>query len=95
MGFEAAARQALAGRHAERAATLLAAATALRSTSGAPRGPTTRERYERDLAAVHAAVGDQEFAVAQATGEALPLQEASALAKGAWSADVLPARQAT
>jgi predicted ATPase/DNA-binding SARP family transcriptional activator len=64
----------------ELAARLFGAADALREAIGAPRSPTEQAAHERDLAAVRARLGEEEFAAAWASGRAMPLDTAIAFA---------------
>ena len=58
----------------ERAARLFGAAEALREAVGAPRPPPSRESYERDVAAVRAALDAEAFAATRAAGALAPEQ---------------------
>jgi predicted ATPase/DNA-binding SARP family transcriptional activator len=64
----------------ERAARLLGAAEALRDAGGAVILPHRRPAFERLLADVRTALGEEAFAAAWAAGRALSLEEAIALA---------------
>jgi predicted ATPase/DNA-binding SARP family transcriptional activator len=64
----------------ERAAHLFGAAEALRESQGAAVKSDYRPRYEQEIAAQRAALGEAAFARAWAVGRALGLQEAVALA---------------
>jgi predicted ATPase len=64
----------------ERAARLLGAAAALRDVAGTPIPLRDRADYERDLAAVRAALGDEAMALAWEAGKALDREQAIALA---------------
>jgi hypothetical protein len=68
----------------ERAARLLGAADGLRKVVGPPPHPqpTTwqRDRAERTLASVRAALGDERFTAARAEGHAMSLERAIAYA---------------
>jgi hypothetical protein len=68
---------AVAQRQLERAARLLGAAETLRETTGAPLSPGERVRYDRDVSAVRAGLGEVAFAAARATGKAMPLEQIS------------------
>jgi non-specific serine/threonine protein kinase len=71
------ARVAALQRRFEQAARLLAAAEALREAIGA--APVQhRDRHDRTVATVHAALGEEAFAAAWAAGRALPLANAVA-----------------
>jgi predicted ATPase/class 3 adenylate cyclase len=63
---------AVARQQLERAARLLGAAESLREAIGAPLPPRERVRYDRDMSAVRAGLGEAAFAVAWATGKATP-----------------------
>jgi predicted ATPase/DNA-binding SARP family transcriptional activator len=67
---------------ARRAAGLFGAAEALREALGAPLPPAEQGDYERDLAAVHAALGVEAFTSAWAEGRALTLEQAVRVALG-------------
>jgi predicted ATPase len=58
----------------ERAARLLGAAETLREATGAPLSPRERVRYDRDVSAVRAGLGEADFAAAWAAGKAMPLE---------------------
>lgn len=60
----------------ERAARLYGAAVAGRAALGTPRAPTQDAAYDRRVAAVRVALGEQVFARAWAEGEALTLDQA-------------------
>jgi hypothetical protein len=66
--------------HLEHAARLLAAAQSLVAALDAEWEPEERAEYERHLAAVRAALGDDRFAAAWEKGCALSLEEAIDLA---------------
>jgi hypothetical protein len=68
---------AVAQRQLERAARLLGAAETLRESTGAPLSPGERVRYDRDVSAVRAGLGEAAFAAARATGKAMPLEQVS------------------
>jgi predicted ATPase/DNA-binding SARP family transcriptional activator len=70
-----------ATRDPERAALLLGAATAARRSAGVPRSPAERVDVDRVAATAREALGQEGFARALASGEALPLREAIALAE--------------
>jgi hypothetical protein len=63
---------------------LLAVAEALRERIGSPLVPVEQERYERDVEAVRALLGDSAFDRARADGRALSPERAvdEALAEG-------------
>jgi non-specific serine/threonine protein kinase len=65
---------------AQRAARLFGAAEALRAMIGAPLSTSERTYYERHLASPRTRLGKEAFAVAWAEGQALPLEQALALA---------------
>jgi hypothetical protein len=70
----------------ERAVGLFGEAAALRARLGAaasrswpiPLTPTTRDEHERQVAAAHAALGEEAFEAAWAKGQQLPLEQAIA-----------------
>jgi non-specific serine/threonine protein kinase len=62
----------------ERSARLWAAAEQLRSTIGCRPAPAARASYERAVASVRAALGEQAFALAWQQGRALTLEQAIA-----------------
>jgi predicted ATPase/DNA-binding XRE family transcriptional regulator len=64
---------------AERAAWLFGAAAAVREAIGAPPHPDERADYDRNLADVRAALGDEAFLTAWAHGQALSLEEVIAM----------------
>ena len=64
------------GGHEQHAAILYGAAQALRESIGAPLPPRDREEYERDVAALREALGEERFAAAWADGRALSLERA-------------------
>ena len=66
---------AVAQQQLERAARLLGAAETLREATGAPLSPGERVRYDRDMSAVRAGLGEAAFAAAWATGKAMPLEQ--------------------
>ena len=66
----------------ERAAQLFGAARALRDASGAPIIAPDLHHYERNVAAVHARLGETAFASAWEAGRRLPLAQALALSAG-------------
>ena len=68
---------------ARRAARLLGAAEALRTTLGAPLPPVGRPAYEAVVQQARLALGQTTFATARAAGWALPLERAIAEALGA------------
>jgi hypothetical protein len=66
---------AVAQQQLERAARLLSAAETLREATGAPLSSRERVRYDRDVSAMRAGLGEAAFAVAWAAGKAtLPEQ---------------------
>jgi tetratricopeptide (TPR) repeat protein len=65
---------AVAQQQLERAVRLLAAAAALRAAIGAPLSSGERARYERNVSAARAGLGEAAFAAAWAMGEATPLE---------------------
>ena len=65
---------AVAQQHLERAARLLGAAAALREAIGAPLSPREQARYDRDMSALRADLGEAAFAAAWATGRVAPLE---------------------
>jgi tetratricopeptide (TPR) repeat protein len=60
----------------ERAARMCGMVATLRETRGTARPPAEQAPYERAVAAIRRALGEQEFAAAVAAGSALPLEEA-------------------
>jgi hypothetical protein len=76
--LEACAGVAIGQGWAVRAARLLGAATALRTTIGIRRAPAARPAYERDVASARAQLDDAAFAAAWAAGQALTLEQAIA-----------------
>jgi tetratricopeptide (TPR) repeat protein len=64
----------------EQAARLFGAADAIRNRIGTPIWPVYRHLYERDLAAVRAALGDECFEAAWEEGRAMAVKEAVAYA---------------
>jgi hypothetical protein len=79
--LEGTAGLALAQGDLSRAARLYAAAQAGRKAIGAPRPPSSREEYERDLATLRAGLGEEAFATAWTEGQGLTLAQASELAR--------------
>ena len=69
---------ALAQGQAEKAVRIFGAAAALRESIGSVIDPVDRSEYEDRLAALHAQLGEQQFAAAWEGGRALPLDEAVA-----------------
>jgi predicted ATPase/class 3 adenylate cyclase len=63
-----------------RAARLLGAAAAVRAALGSPQPPVERTDTEQAVAAARAALGEEEWALAFAAGQALTLEEALAAA---------------
>jgi DNA-binding NarL/FixJ family response regulator len=78
--LEETARLALQRKQPERAATLLAAASALRDASGAALTSTARREFNHSLAQVRAALPSDRFDPAWARGRLLSLDEAIAVA---------------
>jgi tetratricopeptide (TPR) repeat protein len=74
--LEGLAAAASAEGQVEYAAYLCAAASALREAVGAPLPPSEQDHYDRTVAAVHAALGDELFKIAWAAGRKLSLEEA-------------------
>jgi len=73
--LEGLAGMAVAQQHLERAARLLGAAETLREAIGAPLSSRERVRYDRDVSAMRAGLGEAAFAAAWAAGKAtLPEQ---------------------
>jgi len=70
--LESLAGMAVAQQQLERAARLLGAAAALREAIGAPLSPGERVRYDRDVSAVRAGLGEAAFAAVWTTGKAMP-----------------------
>ncbi len=68
------------GEHSERAARLFGAAAAGRVALGTPRAPAERAAYDRRVAVVRAALGEEQFARAWAEGQAMTLEQAVASA---------------
>jgi hypothetical protein len=64
----------------ERAARLCGAAEALREMLGAPLPPDERAGHDQAVHAMRAALGEETFAATWAAGQALPLEQAIALA---------------
>jgi non-specific serine/threonine protein kinase len=63
---------------AERAASLLAAAAALRERLGAPLPPAFQSSHDRTIAAVRRSLGEPAFVAAWAAGAAMPIEDALA-----------------
>jgi hypothetical protein len=63
-----------------RAIQLWGAAESTRVTLGFVLLPTEQERYDRDLAAVHATLAEEAFDIAWRTGQAMSLEQAVAYA---------------
>ncbi len=80
LSIEGLARATASPARAERAARLFGVAEALRERVATRLLPTERESYERDLAAVRAALGEERFAAAWAEGRAMSLEQAVAFA---------------
>jgi non-specific serine/threonine protein kinase len=74
--LEALTRVGVVAGQSERAARLLGAAACVREAIGAPVRPFDREEYERAMAAVREALGEEAFASAWAQGRAMPLEQA-------------------
>ena len=74
--LEGLAKVAGSQRQSKRAARLFGAAQALRDQFGTPQIPVEQADYDRNLAAVRAALGDGAFTAAWAEGQALPLAQA-------------------
>ncbi len=72
---EGLAEVAAALAHMGRAARLFAAVEALRAATGDPQSPAERARYDRNIAAVRASLGDDPFATAWAAGRSMTLEE--------------------
>ena len=81
--FEGLGRVARTRNHAERAARLFGAAGVLRQTIGYPVEGFLRPQLERDTATVRSALGDERFATAWSTGQAMTLSDAIELALAA------------
>ncbi len=81
--LEACAGVVVGQRRAVRAARLLGAAEALRTTIGAHPKAATRPAYARDVAAARAQLDEAAFATAWAAGKALTLEQAHAEALAA------------
>jgi hypothetical protein len=73
--LEGLAEVAVTQRQLEHAVRLLGAAAALREATGAPLSPGERARYDRDVSAMRAGLGEAAFAAAWATGKAMPLEQ--------------------
>ncbi len=69
-----------AQKQPRRAAHLFGAAKALRAAIGVPLPPNERDRYDREVAALREALGEEAFAAAWAAGRAMTLEEAVAYA---------------
>jgi hypothetical protein len=76
IGLERMAGVAAIQGQAERAARLFGASHALRLRFGNPIWPVIRPLYERDLAAVREALGDERFAEEWEKGQAMTLERA-------------------
>ena len=74
--LEGLARVAVAQGRMERVARLCGTATALREDTGWPLPPARRAEHDLTVAAARAALGEDAFASAWATGHALPFEEA-------------------
>jgi hypothetical protein len=81
--LEAFAAVCVAREEADRAVLLFAAADALRSETGVPVPPYDRPEYDRNIAALRAALGDDAFTAAWADERAIDWQEAVQEALGA------------
>lgn len=73
-------RLSLAAGKLDRAARLLASAEALHTTTGAVMPVFQRTRFDRDLTAVRAGLGEEAFAAEYETGKMMPVEEAIAYA---------------
>ncbi len=73
---------------AERAAVLFSAAQALRAAIGSPIPGPELARFNEAVAATAAALGPQRFALAQAAGQAMPVEQAVTLAQQGDQADL-------
>ena len=76
--LEAIAGVAVGQGRAMRAARLLGAAEALRTTIGVQRAPTALPAYTRDVATARAELGEAAFAAAWVEGRAMTLEQAIA-----------------
>ena len=74
--LEALAALAAREREAVRAMRLVGAALTVREAADAPLPPTEREKFERDIAPVSAALGEEGVATAVAEGQAMTLDQA-------------------
>jgi predicted ATPase/DNA-binding SARP family transcriptional activator len=80
------ARLASAQEQPERATRLWGAAKALREAINSPLPPNEREEYDRDLAVVRLALGEEVFAAVWAEGRAMTLEQAMRFALSeAWT----------
>jgi len=77
---EGLAEVALARTWMERAARLFAAVEVLRAATGDPTSPAKRARYDRNVAAARAALGEDTFAAAWQAGQAMTAEETIAYA---------------
>ncbi len=80
--LESLAETAVAAGRPERAARLLGAATAVRETVGAPLTAYYQAKEEEEMAPARAALGEEQWAAAFASGRALSLEQAIAEALG-------------
>jgi non-specific serine/threonine protein kinase len=78
LGLEALAETAGAARQGERAARLLGAAAALRETLGVPQPRSQQAEVEQAVVAARAALGEEAWAAAFASGRTLSLEQAIA-----------------
>jgi tetratricopeptide (TPR) repeat protein len=78
--LECLASVAVAEGDPERAARLLGAARALRECHSAPLSPADQCDYDRNIAAIHTALGEERFVVAWAEGRTMALEAAVSLA---------------
>jgi non-specific serine/threonine protein kinase len=78
--LEALASAAVVEEQKERATRLHAAAVALRIAIGCPRHLQARQEFEQDMAILHAALTEEQFAILWAEGEAMSLEQAVAYA---------------
>jgi non-specific serine/threonine protein kinase len=78
--FEGLALEMASQGNPQRAAQLLGSAEALRGATGRAILPTERAAYESAVVRLRAMLGDEAYAAANATGRAMPLEEAIAFA---------------
>jgi predicted ATPase len=81
--LEGVARVAYAQGHWVRAARLCGAAEDLRAAIAAPMGPADQSKYQRLVASLATALGDDAFATSRSAGHAMTLEEALAEAMAA------------